>query len=93
MGLEMIKLKFKGHDSGNCRVYATNGHKLYCLMGGELLTCSRDGEPSCHVPTDYELNGFTKAQIEAIEVIPGKAHHWDNQVMDFLGIERRTWDY
>ena len=87
----MINLKFKGHDRGNCRIYANNGPKLYCLIGGQLLTCSRDGEPSHSVSTDYTINGFTKERIESIEDIPGKDHHWDDQVMDLIGIERRTW--
>ena len=89
----MINLKFKGHDSGNCRIYGTHERKLYCIMGGQLLTCSRDGEPSHPISTDYAINGFTKAEIEAIKPIEGKSHHWDNQVMDYIGIERRTWDY
>jgi len=87
----MINIKFKGHDSGNCRIYGTHNRKLYCIMGGCLQICTQDGEPSHPVSTEYTFHNFTKAQIDNVEVIPGKSHHWDDQVMDLLGIERRTW--
>lgn len=93
----MINLKFKGHDSGNCRVYFTNNRKLYCLMQSyrennqlALYICTSDGEPDCITDIDYKIDNHSKADIEAIR--PDSDDRWlDNKLMDFLGIERRTW--
>lgn len=95
----MINLKFKGHDSGNCRVYAKHARKLYCLMESyrtpnqlALFACSKDGEPDSIIDVDYTLNGILQADIEALK--PDSDDRWlDNKLMDLLKIERRTWDY
>lgn len=58
-----INLKFHSNDNDNCRVYYTDARgRLYCFQildyrakTFELLTCSRDGEPSC--PVDVGVIG------------------------------------
>lgn len=95
-----MNIKFKGHDSGNCRVYGTHNRKLYCIMEGQdnygymgLFACSKDGEPSHQMPlTPYTFAGVDKAEIEQIKTRSEEG--WGDKVlMDRLGIELRTWNY
>lgn len=95
-----MNIKFKGHDSGNCRVYGTHNRKLYCIMEGYnkygymgLFECSKDGEPSHQISAvPYTFDGIDKEVIEAIKV--RSTEGWgDKQLMKILNIPLRTWLY
>lgn len=71
-----MNIKFKGYDSGNCRVYGTHNRKLYCIMEGYdnygymgLFACSKDGEPSHQISNiAYIFDGIGKSIIEQITI-------------------------
>lgn len=99
MGLEM-NIKFKGHDSGNARVYGTHNRKLYCIAEGYdnygfmgLYACSKDGEPSHQLPLrPYTFAGIDKEVIEKITIRSPEG--WgDKQLMNMLKLEHGTWNY
>lgn len=56
MMLKTMNLKYHSSDNGNCRVYYKCQSRLYCFQienyrekTFSLLSCSRDGEPSCPI--------------------------------------------
>lgn len=56
--MEAINFKYHSADNGNCRVYYKANKRLYCWQlvtkdAFELLSCSRDGEPSCPIKPEY----------------------------------------
>lgn len=74
----LINFKYHSADNGNCRVYYKANSRLYCMQLAsrdefEMLSCSRDGEPSCPIrpecigiieppkgdePIEHELRSF-----------------------------------
>lgn len=93
-----MNIKFKGHDSGNCRVYGIHNRKLYCIQEGYdnygfmgLFACTNNGEPSYQLPlTPYTFAGMDKAEIKQIKT--RSEDGWGDKVlMNRLGIELRSW--
>lgn len=94
-----MNIKFKGHDSGNARVYGTHNRKLYCIMEGYnnhgymgLFACSMDGEPSNQISNvAYIFDSIGKSIIEKI-IIRGPQGWGDEQLMTLLERNLGQWE-
>lgn len=72
-----LNLRYHSADNGFCRVYYKANSRLYCWQitdyryplaeRFELLTCSRDGEPSCPVRSDIDITTQWPKGDEPIE--------------------------
>lgn len=93
-----MNIKFKGHDSGNSRVYGKYNRKLFCIMPADngflgIFVCTGDGEPIQQlVETRYSLNGIDKEVIEKIPTRDENRGWGDKVLMELLKIKLRTWN-
>ncbi len=77
--MELIPLKFKHSDPGNCRVYFSSLTNLYCWQDEgqpvgfpnkpnfNFLVCTKEGEPSHRVLSNRFSHPFSSLSNEGIE--------------------------